>query len=70
MGLLARVFEACSRVLLAGRRHGDVTLLMRELLLKEGFPSFLNPCCEGKVFIFGAHNIALDFPFLLKEVMP
>ena len=25
MGLLARVFEACSRVLLIGRSHGDVT---------------------------------------------
>ena len=26
MGLLAGVFEACSRVLFAGRRHGDVTV--------------------------------------------
>ena len=25
MGLLPRVFEACSRVLFPGRRHGDVT---------------------------------------------
>ena len=25
MGLLARVFEACSHVVFAGRRHGDVT---------------------------------------------
>ena len=25
MGLLVRVFEACSHVLFAGRRHGDVT---------------------------------------------
>ena len=25
MGLLAHVFEACSHVLFAGRRHGDVT---------------------------------------------
>ena len=25
MGLLAHAFEACSRVLLAGRRYGDVT---------------------------------------------
>ena len=26
MGLLARVFEVCSRILLAGWRHGDVTI--------------------------------------------
>ena len=26
MGLLARVDKACSRVLFAGRRHGDVTV--------------------------------------------
>ena len=25
IGLLARVFEACSHILLAGRRHGDMT---------------------------------------------
>ena len=26
MGLLAQVFEACSRILFAGRMHGDVTV--------------------------------------------
>ena len=28
MGLLARVFEACSHVLFIGRRHGDMTLCL------------------------------------------
>ena len=32
MGLLARVFEACSRVLFVGRRQGDVTVTEKEFL--------------------------------------
>ena len=35
MGLLARVFEACSRVLFAGRRHGDVTVWYQSLRLQQ-----------------------------------
>ena len=34
MGILARVLEACSRVLFAGRRHGDVTQALKK-------------CCHG-----------------------
>ena len=35
MGLLARLFEACSHVLLADRRHGDVTSSLSQLFLHE-----------------------------------
>ena len=36
MGLLACVFEACSRVLLASWRHGDVTVWYQSNVGKNG----------------------------------
>ena len=45
-------------------------LSMRELLLKEGFISFIHSFREGKILFFDAHWIDLDSPLLLEAVMP